>query len=88
MLNGLSLSPRVDIKFDSQVKKPTNGNNICNKEFGTCATRRHNEFKEFFALQDYMKPVGLINKHLNYKLKTLLNQSIKISKAAIQEEGN
>ena len=38
MLNGLYPGNRIEMKFDSQVKNPTNGNDIHNKEFGKCAT--------------------------------------------------
>ena len=47
MLNGLYLSPRVEMKFDLQVNIPKNVNDICNKAFGTCTTRRHKDLKTF-----------------------------------------
>ena len=73
MLNGLSTSTWVEMKFYLQAKKPTNENDICNKEFGTLSTRSHNEFKEFIYLQDPVKQVGLINTHPNCKLQLLLD---------------
>ena len=73
MLNGFSASTRVEMKFDLQVKNPTNGNDICNKAFGTCSTRRHNEFKVFIYLQGSVNPVGMIHTHLNCKLQPLSN---------------
>ena len=52
ILNGISPSPQVDMKFDSQKKNPTNGSDFCYNAFGSCARRRHKEFKAFFAVQN------------------------------------
>ena len=41
ILNGLSLSPQVKMKFDLQKKNPTNGSNFFYNAFGSCARRRH-----------------------------------------------
>ena len=37
ILNGLSPSPQVEMKFDLQKKNPTNGSDFCFKAFGSCA---------------------------------------------------
>ena len=71
MLNGFSPSPWVEMQFDSQVENPINGNDIYNKAFGTCATRRHKEFKAFFALQDPLNLVGTRKTQPNWKLQQL-----------------
>ena len=37
ILNGLSLSPQAEMKFDLQKKNPTNGSDFCYNTFGSCA---------------------------------------------------
>ena len=41
ILNGLSPSPQVEMKFDLHKKNPTNGRYFCFKAFGSCARQRH-----------------------------------------------
>ena len=41
ILNGLSPSPQVDMKFDSKKKNPTNGSDFCYNTFGSCARQWH-----------------------------------------------
>ena len=57
MLQGLSPSPKIKYKFSSQVTDPVNENNLCHEAFGSGATRCHQEFKAFFAIQDPRKTV-------------------------------
>ena len=57
MLNGIFPSTQVETKFESKERNPTNGNDICNRVFGTCVRRRHKDFKDFLAIQDTVKPV-------------------------------
>ena len=41
ILNDLSPSPQVEMKFDSQERNPKNVNDICNRVIYTCVRRRH-----------------------------------------------
>ena len=55
VLDGISPSPRVEMKFDTQNNDPVNGNDLVNESFGGApskATRRHAMFKSFFGVQD------------------------------------
>ena len=83
MLNGLCPSPQVEMKFDSQERNPTHGNDIYNRLFGTCARRRHKEFKAFLTIQDPVKPVPSMKTHPNWKVQPILTHAIMVSKDAI-----
>ena len=83
MLNGFCPSPQVEMKFDSQERNPKNGNDICNRVFGTGKRRRHKEFKAFLAIQDPVNPVPSRKTHPNCKVQPLLKHVIMVSKAAI-----
>ena len=83
ILNGLSPSPQVEMKFDLQNKNRTNGSNFCYNKFGSCARRRHKEFKAFFAVQDPMKPTLIRKTHPNWKIQVLFWHAIIVSKDAI-----
>ena len=83
ILNGLCPSPQVEMKFYSQERNPTNGNDMCNWVFGTCAGRRHKEFEDFLAIQYPVKPVTLRNTHPNWKVQPIPKQAIIVSKAEI-----
>ena len=83
ILNDLSPSPQVKMKFDSQKKNPTNGSDFCYNAFGSCARQRHKEFKAFFAVQDPVKPTPMRNSHPNWKIQVLLRHDIIVSKDAI-----
>ena len=55
VLDGISPSPRVEMKFETQNNDPVNGNDLVNESFGGApskATRRHAMFKSFFGVQD------------------------------------
>jgi hypothetical protein len=52
ILQGLSPSPQVKMKFLSQSMDRINGNDICCHVFGPNAVKRHKEFKAFFMVQD------------------------------------
>ena len=83
MLNGIFPSTQVETKFESKERNPTNGNDICNRVFGTCVRRRHKDFKDFLAIQDTVKPVPSRKTHPNGKLQPLLKHAIMVIKAAI-----
>ena len=53
LLQGLSPSPQVEIKFHSQSEDPVNGNEFVHKSFGgkpEISKRRHKNFN-FFLVQ-------------------------------------
>jgi Transposase IS4 len=52
ILNGLSPSPRVEMKFNPQSIDEVNGNDFVFRSFGSNAARRHKHFKAFFSIQD------------------------------------
>ncbi len=52
ILQGLSPSPQIKMKFVPQNEDPINGSNICLKVFGRNRDRRHKMYKSFFACQD------------------------------------
>ena len=83
ILNGLSPSPQVEMKFDSQKENPTNGRDFCYNASGSCAGRRHKEFKAFFAVQDPVKPTPRRKTHPNWKIQVLLRYAIIVNKDAI-----
>ena len=83
ILNGLSPSPQVEMKFDLQKKNPTNGSDFCYNVFGSCARQRHKEFKALFAVQDPVKPAPRRKTHPNWKIQVLLRHAIILSKDAI-----
>ena len=47
ILNGLCPSPQIEMRFDSQVKNSTNGNDVYNKAFESRTARQYKEFKTF-----------------------------------------
>ena len=51
ILNGLSPSSQVKMKFYLQKKNPTNGSDFCYNTYGSCERRGHKEFKAFFVVQ-------------------------------------
>lgn len=55
--NGLSPSPRMDLKFQSQADDPVNGNDYIKSELGPGAERRHKHFRAFFAVSDPLKAI-------------------------------
>jgi Transposase IS4 len=52
IMNGLSPSPRVDMKFNTQSVDEINGKYLVFRYFGTNALRKHKHFKAFFSIQD------------------------------------
>ena len=51
-LNGVSPSPRVEMKMKPQTMDPFNGNGMDYNSMRSNAERRHRHFKCFFAIQD------------------------------------
>jgi hypothetical protein len=50
--NGLSPSPRLEMKLQPQHIDPINGNDFIHRHMGPNAIRRHKHFRAFFACQD------------------------------------
>jgi hypothetical protein len=82
IFNGLSPSPRVEMKFSSQEVDPLNGNDFIYRSFGPNAERRHRHFKAFFSMQDprYAEPSRKLRP--NHKIDLLLNHMNKVSQSA------
>jgi len=55
IFNGLSPSPRMEMKFKPQQYDPVQGNDFICQHIGSNADRRWRHFKAFFALQDPRK---------------------------------
>ena len=86
LLQALSPSPQIEMKFQSQTNDPVNGNDMVHEAFGGCpwkAERRHKHFKCFFASVDPILPVPSRNTHPNHKISPLLKHMIKVSKEAV-----
>ena len=78
ILNGLSVSPRLEYKFKTQDQDPVNGNNLCAGVFGTNAGQRLKEFRSVFAIQDPMVPIPERKKAPNHKVDPLLRHMQRI----------
>ena len=79
LLQALSPSPQIDMKFQSQAADPVNGNDMVHEAFGGCAwkaERRHKHFKCFFSSVDPTLPVPSRNTHPNQKISPLLKHMI------------
>jgi Transposase IS4 len=50
--NGLSPSPRLEMKLQPQHYDPINGNDYIHRHMGPNSVRRHKHFRAFFACQD------------------------------------
>ena len=85
MLNGIAPSPQVEMKFDSQMDNPANGNDLCYSVFGgkNKGMMRHREFKSMFACVDPRKPTPDPKVALNWKIEPLTRHIIAISKEAM-----
>ena len=75
-MNGVSISPRVEYKFLSQDDDPVNGSNLCNRAFGSDATRRFKQFRSLFAVQDPILPIPTRKIAPNHKIDPLLLQML------------
>jgi hypothetical protein len=79
---GLNPSPRVSMKFRSQVEDPLQGSDLCSKVFGISGERRHKEWKALATLQCSTKPVPPRSTHPNFKIDPFLAHIQKVSMAA------
>jgi hypothetical protein len=55
MLQGLSPSPQIKMKFEPHNEDPINGSNMCFKVFGRVGDRRHRMFKAFLHVKILLK---------------------------------
>jgi Transposase IS4/SAP domain len=81
ILNGLSPSPRVEMKFNPQSIDEINGNDFVFRSFGPNALRRHKHFKAFFSIQDPRIIAPDRSSKPNWKVEPLL----KLMKVASHE---
>ena len=82
-LNGVSPSPRVEMKLKPQAMDPFNGNDMVFNSMGSNAERRHRHFKCFFAIQDPRIATPSRKSHPNWKVEPLLKQALRVSKDAV-----
>ena len=86
LLQGLSPSPQIDMKFTPQHEDPVNGNDFVHTSFGgnvTRSRRHHRHFKSFFCSVDPRIPVPSRDTHPNWKVQPLLKHIPKVSQAAV-----
>ena len=83
IINGLSPSPQVAMKLNSQDKDPINGNDFVSSAFGPNALRRHREFKAFFACVDPLLPTPSRKTHPNWKVQKFFKWAMYISKKCV-----
>jgi len=86
LLQGLSPSPQIEMKFTSQHEDPVNGNDFVHTSFGgnvSRSRRRHRHFKSFFCSVDPRIPVPSRETHPNWKVQPLLKHMGLVSKTAI-----
>ena len=75
LLQALSPSPQIDMKFNSQKEEPVNGNDFVHNSFGgkpAISKRRHRHFKSFFASNDPTNPVPSRDEAPNWKFHPCL----------------
>ena len=83
MLNGISPSPQVEMKFECQENDQAVGNDLCYKVFRINSKLRHKEFKKFLAVVDPVKPVPERKAHPNWKCHPILKHAIRVSRSAM-----
>ena len=86
LLQGLSPSPQVEMKFKSSVEDPINGNDLVHRAFGaksSLSVRRHKHFKAFFACVDPLIPTPSRETHPNWKIHPLLKHMNNVGKKAV-----
>ena len=86
LLQGLSPSPQIDMKFKSQLEDPVNGNDLVHRVFGgrsAKSVRRHKHFKCFFACVNPLIEIPSRETHPNWKIHPLLKHMNEVSKKAV-----
>jgi hypothetical protein len=72
ILQGLSPSPQIKMKFSPHTADPINGSDMCFHVFGPNASKQRKEFKAFFTIQDPRKIVPPRTTHPNFKIDPFL----------------
>ena len=72
ILNGISISPRVEYKFILKDVDPVNGNNLCNRAFGRDEERRFKKFRALFTVQDTILEIPSRKTAPSHKIDPLL----------------
>ena len=86
LLQGLSPSPQVEMKFHSQAEDPVNGNDFVHVSFGSkpsVSKRRHKHFKCFLSSVNPTIQVPSRNMHPNWKVHPFLKHTYHISQQAV-----
>ena len=86
LVQALSPSPQVEMKFNSQKDDPVNGNDLSHSSFGSVtwkSEKRHRHFKCFFSSQNPTIPPPSRETHPNWKVHPLLKHMVEISKKAV-----
>ena len=86
LLQALSPSPQVEMKFASQTEDPVNGNDFVFTSFGGVpwkSEKRHRHFKAFFTSVNPMLNVPSRETHPNWKVHPLLKHMLQVSKEAV-----
>lgn len=79
LLHGLSPSPQISYKFQTQEQNPVNGNDLVSLVFGSSAEKRYKMWKTFFGVQDPRKEVPSTKTHPNFKIDLFLQHIMKVS---------
>ena len=77
--HGLSPTPQVSMKFNSQIQDPINGNDSNASVMYPNAAERWRHYKAFFAIQDPRKATPDRTREPNFKVEPLLNHMSAIS---------
>ena len=86
LLQALSPSPQIDMKFHSQKEDPVNGNDFIHTSFGGVAwksKKRHRHFKAFFTSVNPMLNPPPRESHPNWKVHPFLKHMLYISRKAV-----
>ena len=86
LLQAVSPSPQIEMKFRSQADDLANGNDFVHHSFGSCAwksEKRHRHFKAFFTSVNPTKNQGNRNTHPNWKVHPLLIHMLAVSKEVV-----
>ena len=72
ILQGLAPSPRIEYKFNAQVKDRIAGNDFVSQSFGANAVRRHKHFKAFLACCNPLKDTPSQTEYPNWKIRPMI----------------
>ena len=83
ILQGVSPSPRAELKMKSQRDDPINGNDMVYASIGSNGERRHRHFKCFFGVQDPRIATPSRKTNPNWKVEPVLKQVLRVSKEVV-----